>query len=319
MHIRVNRLRLLHRVIGMDIDLHKLRHVVAVAREGSFIAAAAALPLSQSALTRSVQSLEREVGFPIFERGRYGVLLTSGGAELVQLAEDLLARSEHVARELRALRDGTRSEPVRMGVGSITAAAIMPSLLPRILDRCPSVHVTVETNSRLNWMLSHNELDFYIGGVPADSDNFATANRFEARNFEGGAVSLLVRQDHPLLQSTESGDETSRYPVAAGTFAIEAWAEPEIQCLGLQRPAVVSDDYALLAELAKQSDYLLIASGILARFRPDLGLTVLAPIQTDSFLQTRWVLMSHRQELMTANARDAADMAFSVLQDAILA
>jgi DNA-binding transcriptional LysR family regulator len=300
----------------MEMDLNKLRHVVAVAREGSFIAAASALPLSQSALTRSIQSLERDAGFSIFERGRSGVVLTKGGAELVQLAEDLLARSEHATREITALREGIRMEPVRMGVGSVTAAAIMPSLLPKILDRCPTVHLRVDTNSRLNWMLAHNELDFYIGGVPADSGNFATANRFEARNFEGGSTDLLVRLGHPLLESARSPDEFSRYPIAAGTFVTETWAQPFIQGL-VQQPTLITDDYSLLALMAKRSDYILIASKLLANLRPDLGLTVLASIPSNTFLRTKSVLMSSRRELMTPNARYAADVAFAVVQTAL--
>ncbi len=300
----------------METDLNKLRHAVAVAREGSFVAAASALPLSQSALTRSIQSLEKEVGFAIFERGRSGVVLTSGGAELVQLAEDLLARSEHVTHEIKALREGIRLEPVRMGIGPVTAAAIMPTLLPKILAHCPSVQVRVETNSRLNWMLTHNELDFYIGGLPADSGNFATANRFEARNFEGGSTDLLVRLGHPLLEAAASTTEISGYPVAAGTFATETWAESAVQGVVL-RPTLISDDYSLLVLMTQRSDHILVASKLLPELRPELGLTVLPSIPSNTAPRTKYVLMSPIRELMTPNARLAADLAFTVLQAAL--
>jgi DNA-binding transcriptional LysR family regulator len=65
------------------MDLNKLRHAVVIAREGSFSAAAAAIPMSQPALTRSIQSLEDKYGITLFERGRSGVRLTPDGERLV--------------------------------------------------------------------------------------------------------------------------------------------------------------------------------------------------------------------------------------------
>ncbi|MFM7142060.1 MAG: LysR family transcriptional regulator, partial [Alphaproteobacteria bacterium] len=46
----------------MSIDLTQWRHLVAVAEHGSFVRAAAAVGLSQPALSRSIQNLERELG-----------------------------------------------------------------------------------------------------------------------------------------------------------------------------------------------------------------------------------------------------------------
>lgn len=301
----------------MEIALHKLRHVVAVAREGSFLAAAAALPLSQSALTRSIQSLEREIGFAVFERGRSGTVLTNEGAELIRLAEGLLERSEHVAHELQALREGVRREPVRMGVGSITAMAFMPSILPKILAQNLRVQVTLESNSVLNSMLNRGELDFYIGGIPSGSDGFATVNRFAVRAVEGGQLSLLVRRGHPLLNSAFSVELIKNYPVASGSFATVNWVWPRLKELGLQALTVVADDYALLAELVRESNYLLLASGLLATLRPDLGLTVLTDFETSSNLGSRWALISRQPELMSINARKAAEIAYTYLEYAI--
>jgi DNA-binding transcriptional LysR family regulator len=51
------------------MNFDRLRHFEAVARRGSFVHAAQDLHITQPALTRSVQVLEREIGGPLFDPG----------------------------------------------------------------------------------------------------------------------------------------------------------------------------------------------------------------------------------------------------------
>lgn len=62
------------------MELRHLRYFVAVARSGSFTAAAAGLGIQQPPLSQQVRDLEREVGYLLFERLPRGVALTAGGA-----------------------------------------------------------------------------------------------------------------------------------------------------------------------------------------------------------------------------------------------
>jgi DNA-binding transcriptional LysR family regulator len=52
----------------MDLDLRLARHFVVVAQTGHFGRAAARLHLTQSALTKQIQALERQVGTPLIDR-----------------------------------------------------------------------------------------------------------------------------------------------------------------------------------------------------------------------------------------------------------
>lgn len=54
---------------GAMIDLYKLRYFVTVARVGTFVQAAEELHVSQPALSRSIQSLERQFGVTLLDRG----------------------------------------------------------------------------------------------------------------------------------------------------------------------------------------------------------------------------------------------------------
>ena len=60
-------------------DNRKLRHVIGVARAGSFTGATKLLAISQSALTKSVAEVEAQLGYPLFERLPRGVRPTAAG------------------------------------------------------------------------------------------------------------------------------------------------------------------------------------------------------------------------------------------------
>src|SRR5690606_14133457 len=73
----------------MHLDVRKLRHFVIIARLQSFSRAADVLNITQSALSRIIQSLEQQYGTPLFDRSRAGVHLTPKGHELGHIASDL--------------------------------------------------------------------------------------------------------------------------------------------------------------------------------------------------------------------------------------
>src|SRR5580698_11420326 len=65
------------------LPLNALRAFEAVAKHGSFTGAAAALRISQSALSRHVISIERLIGVRLFERRPHALVLTKAGQHLL--------------------------------------------------------------------------------------------------------------------------------------------------------------------------------------------------------------------------------------------
>ncbi|MEV0614532.1 LysR family transcriptional regulator [Nonomuraea sp. NPDC050404] len=76
----------------MDVHLRELRYFVAVAEDLNVTRAAERLFVSQPALSKQLRVLERQLGFPLFERTSGGVLLTRQGAALLPAARELLER-----------------------------------------------------------------------------------------------------------------------------------------------------------------------------------------------------------------------------------
>jgi DNA-binding transcriptional LysR family regulator len=92
-------------MVGMDLRL--LRTFQLVARTGTVSAAAGALRVTQPALSRQVQQLERRLGFDLFTRDRGRLVLTSAGRRFLEASEQIMASvsaAESLAGQLRAGR-----------------------------------------------------------------------------------------------------------------------------------------------------------------------------------------------------------------------
>ncbi|RZI77860.1 MAG: LysR family transcriptional regulator [Variovorax sp.] len=83
------------------ISAGHLRAFEAVARHLNFRAAAEEMALTQSAVSRQIQSLEEEVGVPLFLRHTRAVELTSAGAQLLLAVQQSLPRIDGAVRQIR--------------------------------------------------------------------------------------------------------------------------------------------------------------------------------------------------------------------------
>src|ERR1700747_812624 len=92
--------------ITISIMLEKLRLFLVVLEESSLRRAADRLRISQSALTRQMQSLELELGGRGLERTSVGVRPTNAGRALVERAKTLLADYDSTLAEVRLLNRG---------------------------------------------------------------------------------------------------------------------------------------------------------------------------------------------------------------------
>src|SRR2546430_6565762 len=85
----------------LKLDLRQLRYFVAVAERGGFAAAASALNIAQSALSRHVKELERELGGALLERGARGVTVTESGKVLLARGRWLFGAIDDIKAEVR--------------------------------------------------------------------------------------------------------------------------------------------------------------------------------------------------------------------------
>ena len=126
----------------MALNLNGLRVFTAVVDRGGFSKAAAALHLSQPAVSKAVAQLEREVGLALLERGGRTVRLTEAGAALHGRARELFAVERSAEEELRALR-GLEGGVLRIGASTTVATYVLPPLLAAFHAAHPGITLRV--------------------------------------------------------------------------------------------------------------------------------------------------------------------------------
>jgi molybdate transport repressor ModE-like protein len=124
------------------LDVRRLAVLRAVAREGSFSAAARALDYTQPAVSHHVARLEEEVGTPLLHRTPRGVRLTEAGEVLVQHAEAVLARLAIAEDEVAEIA-GLRSGRVRVAAFPSGSATLFPVAARSLTDSYPGVQVSL--------------------------------------------------------------------------------------------------------------------------------------------------------------------------------
>jgi DNA-binding transcriptional LysR family regulator len=185
------------------MELRHLRYFVAVADEQNMGRAAARLRVAQSALSRQLQDLEREVGVALFERLSRGVRLTDAGLAFDPHARRALAAADDAASAARDAAAGTvgtlRVAPPDFGARSALAAdaiARFRAARPRVTVELVAVpwpeHVAQLLAGRI-------DVGFAVAGAPGDHPTAIAAERVDD---EPLAWALLARQ-HPLADRTE--------------------------------------------------------------------------------------------------------------------
>ncbi len=125
--------------------LDPLRGFVAAARHLSFTRAAEELHLTQSAVSRQVQTLESALGVPLFVRGIRSLALTPEGARLASAAEGWLDEYARLAEALRA--PGPRPVTVTSSIG-ISALWLVPRLA-HFQAQHPDIDVRIAAGNRI--------------------------------------------------------------------------------------------------------------------------------------------------------------------------
>ena len=100
----------------MHIDLRQLRHYIALVEHRSFVAAAAAVNLSQSAFSRSIQTLEHNVGCRLVDRASKELAPTRQGLLVLEHSRRLVHGAHNLVNEINQF-NGATTGVVRFGSG----------------------------------------------------------------------------------------------------------------------------------------------------------------------------------------------------------
>jgi len=124
------------------MELRHLRYFIALAEELHFGRAAQRLHIQQPPLSRQIQLLEAELGFPLFERSRRHVELTPAGQALLGRAHQVFAALEVAIHDARSASEGESGRLI-VGYPSSLAYSGLTELLRAFRTRFPAVELSL--------------------------------------------------------------------------------------------------------------------------------------------------------------------------------
>jgi DNA-binding transcriptional LysR family regulator len=153
-----------------NVTLKQLRAFVCVAEQGSFVAAAQVLALSQPALSQCIRQFEEQIGGDLFHRTTRSVMLTAVGLDFLPTAKELVRQVDTAINDLQG--KATRKE------GRVIVACL-PSIAYRMIPQVIAAHEVTNPGVRIivrdinaeaiETAIVDGTADIGIGSFPASS------------------------------------------------------------------------------------------------------------------------------------------------------
>ncbi|WP_416545949.1 LysR family transcriptional regulator [Limnohabitans sp. DCL3] len=255
------------------MNLKHLAHWLALAETGSFSRAAEKLHITQSALSRSIQVLEEELGGPLVDRiGKKN--------ELTPLGLSVLERARRIVHEAQELRQGAALlqqgglGSLRVGLGSGPGAMLMTPWLQYMAVHHPTVQVAVSRGSTELQLvqLRERELDALVVDVRR-VDAAPDLNMVGIVEMRAGFV---CRQGHPVLARQPKPvpfEHLLAYPIASTPLSQEV-ARTMVDHYGpranpAQMTTLQCEEISSLIDVVRQTDAIFL--GIVGAARQGLA------------------------------------------------
>ena len=252
------------------MNIKHLEHLLALADNGSFSKAAELLFITQSALSRSIQSLEYDLGGKVLDRIGKRNELTPLGLEVVSRARHIVRDAAELRNSAHLMQGGGRCA-ISVGLGSGPAALLLVPLMCAAATQ-PGMRVAVTqgaVESQITQLRSR-QLDAMVVDmrrvIPAPDLNIESLVELRA--------GFVVRAKHPLAgQSNVTLADVLRYPVACTPLSDEVARNLVNQFGPRANPSEMvtlrCDDIVSLISTMAQTDAIFL--GVLATARNGLA------------------------------------------------
>lgn len=276
------------------MTLTQLKHLIELGKTGSFIKSADNLFVTQPALSRSIKSLEEELGGKLFDRqGRHSTL-TVLGEEIFRQAERLLDSAKDLKETNQKFKSGL-SGTLKIGMGSGPGALSMTPLLQHVAINYPQLHleVTRGTTDMLTESLRSRKLDALV----IDARSLKPAQDLKVEIICETPGAFMCRKDHPLTKLPKiTIKDLEKYPIASIQLS------DEIQRMLIDRYGpdgnadklinIKCSEISSLVEVASSSDVILLA---VRKSAPELEVLKVSP-SFNAVAKFGWVTIANRTE-----------------------
>lgn len=269
------------------LDWNDLRYFLAVARQGSTLAAARSLRVSQTTVARRIAALEGALGFPLFDKRQAGYALTPAGEQLLDRAGSVEAAASAFSDAAGAhVRD--LSGTVRITSEEVYATCLISPLLRELHERHPEIIIELDTGEVMR-DLGAGEADIALRSSSSEQPIGLVGRRICVDDW-----TLYCSRDYAERHGAPCGvEELREHPIVGGGGAnlwrhYQAW----LQSLGLEQQVAMHHTTSTGLLTAIRSGFGIgVLPCIVADAEPDL-IRCLPP--RDDHLRVLWLLTHER-------------------------
>lgn len=292
-----------------SVQLADLRALTALMREGTVTAAAAALGLTQSALSYQLDRMRKVFGDQLFVRVGNRMAATPFAQALLEPAGRVLQIVDTEISQLGRFDSATTTRTFKLGVNEIGAIALVPRVIRRLKQLAP--HATLAQlqvrPEELAEQLEQGVVEVAAGHFPA-RDKGLVQQRLYRR-----AYTLVVSQRHPRIAETASVRQLCQEQMleTPGVPASNAWLRELMAQTGLPlKPAMLTQHVSAVPFIVAESELVaIIPVEVYEIFRP------IAKIRTVQLTRQIPVIEIHQ----SWHPRLASDPAVRFLRELIFA
>ncbi|MES2433148.1 MAG: LysR substrate-binding domain-containing protein [Pseudomonadota bacterium] len=180
------------------MDIRQIEAFHTVITYGTTARAAEVLGISQPAVSKAIMSLERAVGFKVFDREKGRLIPTAEGQLFFREVEVSFAGLARLRSAAARIRDYGTGE-IRVGCLSAFSINLVPNAIARFVRRNPGIEVTlvVAGSGVVRDMVAANQLDIAVVADEID------ATGVEAAHFAEIRAALALPPGHPLASKDQ--------------------------------------------------------------------------------------------------------------------
>ena len=179
----------------MKFSTTTLAYFLEICREKGFSQAADKLGKSQSAISTQIALLEKGLGIKLFDRSKRPLLLTEAGQLFLEIARNVLNKTEDFGRYVSELSSGAAGD-VTIGASTSVGTYILPAIISQFVRRFPKINVSVSTQPRSFVFESVRRVDVDFGFVLPDKP----PDGLESRPLKTERLCLFVSSNHALAK-----------------------------------------------------------------------------------------------------------------------
>ncbi|MDB5850020.1 MAG: bacterial regulatory helix-turn-helix, lysR family protein [Rhodoferax sp.] len=186
-------------IVEATLDIRQIRAFLAIADTGSVTRAAEVLHVVQPAVSRQLKLLEEDVGAPLFERGRHGMVLTPDGRILMEHARRALRELDSARMEIRPT-PGSIAGVVNVGLLPSSCELLAAPLVAALRAQYPGIQVSLSVGytDHLSRWLESGEIDVALLYDPKPSPGLSVDPLLEEALSMCGPAAMGLRSDRPV-------------------------------------------------------------------------------------------------------------------------